>query len=63
MIKRGITMTEYISVKQMSERLNISMDTAYQFVHSETFPSIQIGRIIRIPVDKLEKWLDKRRTA
>jgi|LSQX01.2.fsa_nt_gb excisionase family DNA binding protein len=53
-------MTEYISVKQMAERLNISTDTAYEMVHSAGFPAIKINRTIRIPVDKLEKWLEKR---
>ena len=53
-------MTEYISVKQMEERLNISTDTAYEMVLSAGFPAIKINLTIRIPVDKLEKWLEKR---
>ena len=53
-------MTEFISVKQFAEKFNINLDTAYEYVHSEGFPKITIGRIIRIPVDKLEKWVEKR---
>lgn len=55
-------MTEYITVKQMAERLNISLDMAYDMVHSEGFPAIKLNRTIRIPVDRLEKWLEKRMT-
>jgi len=52
-------MQEYISVKQMAERLNISIDTAYTYSRMEGFPVIRIGRTIRIPVNALEKWLEK----
>lgn len=55
-------MTEYISVKQMAENLNISLDSAYDLTHIADFPTYRIGRSIRIPVDKLEKWIEKRRT-
>ena len=57
----GGHMTEYISVKQLAERLNVSLDTAYVYTHIEDFPAIRINRLVRIPVDKLEKWLEKRR--
>jgi excisionase family DNA binding protein len=53
-------MEQYISVKQMAKNLNISLDTAYEYIHSENFPICRIGRTIRIPEDKLQKWLDKR---
>lgn len=52
-------MTEYISVKQMAEKLNISLDTAYTYTHMANFPAVKIGRIIRIPTDALEKWISK----
>lgn len=53
-------MTNYISVKQISQKLNISLDTAYTWVHMAGFPSSKVGRIIRISEDKLEKWLEER---
>ena len=59
-LKGGLHMEEYISVKQMSELLNISIDTAYEYVHTEDFPLCRIGRTIRIPKEKLQKWLEKR---
>lgn len=54
-------MNEYISVKQMAQLLNISLDTAYTYSHQKDFPVTRIGRTIRISVEKLEKWLDKRK--
>lgn len=53
-------MTNYITVKQMAEKLNISLDTAYVWVHMAGFPATRVSRTIRISEDKLEKWLDKR---
>ncbi|MDP4120975.1 MAG: helix-turn-helix domain-containing protein [Bacillota bacterium] len=53
-------MTEYISVAQMATKLNISRELAYDLIHAEGFPLTKLGRIVRIPVDKLEKWLEKR---
>ena len=53
-------MEEYISVKQLAKRLNISLDTAYEYTHITGFPAIKINKLIRIPVSSLEKWLDKR---
>lgn len=31
---------------------------AYQMIHSNGFPKIQINRKIYIPKDKLEKWIN-----
>lgn len=56
-------MTEYISIKQMAKLLNISLDTAYQYSRMRDFPAYRIGRSIRIPVDKLEKWIEKRKAV
>lgn len=55
-------LSEYISVKQMAEKLNISLDTAYKMSRTEGFPAYRIERSIRISVEKLEKWLEKRRS-
>ena len=54
-------MTEYISVKQMADKLNIKKDKAYELVHISGFPAYKLGKSIRISVEKLEKWLEKRK--
>lgn len=53
-------MTNYITVKQMAEKLNISLDTAYTWIHIHGFPAIKVKRAVRINEEKLEKWLEKR---
>lgn len=54
-------MTEYITVKQLAKKLNISLNAAYIMVNTKGFPVTRMfSRNIRIPVDKLEKWLEKR---
>jgi excisionase family DNA binding protein len=47
----------------MAKLLNISLDTAYQYSRMRDFPAYRIGRSIRIPVDKLEKWIEKRKAV
>ncbi len=56
-------MQEYLTIKQVAERLNISVDTAYDYSHMKGFPSIKIGKLIRIPADELEKWLQRRKVV
>ncbi len=53
-------LVEYISVKQMAGKLNVSLDTAYEYTHMKGFPACKIGRTVRIPVDRLEEWLKKK---
>lgn len=47
---------EYISVKLMAKRLNISIDTAYTYVRKKGFPAYKVGRLIRISgTEKVDK--------
>lgn len=43
-------------VKDVSAVMGISAPKAYELVHSEGFPSIQVGRKIVIPRDRFLKW-------
>lgn len=54
---------EYIKVKEMANRLGISLRIAYKYVHTKGFPAIALGRSIRIPVDGMDEWLEKRRLS
>lgn len=54
---------EYISVKEMANRLGISLRVAYKYAHTKGFPAYNIGRIIRIPTDEMEAWLGKRKVT
>lgn len=57
-----ITQTEsdiiLYTVKDIQEIFKCGINQAYQIVHSNGFPKIQIGRKIYIPKDKFEKWIN-----
>lgn len=48
-----------LTVKDIQEILHIGRDTAYRLVRSNGFPSIIIGRSIRIPEDEFNRWIEK----
>ena len=39
--------------------LGISRANAYNLMHQENFPSIQVGKRIIVPKEKLKEWIDK----
>lgn len=46
-----------ISVRELSDELGISAPTAYALVNRADFPTIRIGRRIRIPRAGFERWI------
>lgn len=54
---------EFMSTKELQEKLGVSKTTAYSLVQSGEVPSIKIGRSYRIPREMFEAWVkDKVRT-
>lgn len=49
---------EYLKVKDVEETLRISRKKAYTLVNEKDFPTIRIGKSIRIPQKDFEKWLE-----
>ena len=47
-----------LSVKQVSEILAVSQNTAYALVRSKKIHSIRVGRSYRIPLDAVIKYLN-----
>lgn len=47
------------TVEEAAEALGICRARAYDMVNIEGFPVVRIGRCIRIPKDRLEKWLNE----
>ena len=45
--------------KEIKEALQVSQDMAYKIVNTDGFPSIKIGRTIRVPEDEFDKWVKK----
>ena len=46
-----------LTIKQASERLNVSRSKFYEFIHSGQIKGARIGRCIRIPRQELEIFI------
>ena len=53
---------EYLSPKEIEERLKLSHATVSKLINIKGFPSIRIGRNIRVKAEDLESFLDTYRT-
>ena len=47
-----------LTVEDIQRVLRISRAKAYELAHTNDFPTIRIGRAIRIPRDAFRRWLD-----
>ena len=50
-----------LTVEQVQKILGISRVKAYELVHTAGFPTIRIGRAIRVPREALMRWLDEQK--
>lgn len=48
-----------LCLKQLSEILAVSRNTAYELVRSEKIHSVRIGRVYRIPLEAVIDYLSK----
>lgn len=48
-----------LTVAQAAELLQLGRDTTYQLTHRSDFPSIRVGRAVRINRAALQAWLDQ----
>ena len=46
-----------ISVQELSGKMGISLNKAYELTRSPGFPILRVGTRILIPVDSLNEWL------
>ena len=53
---------ELYSAKDIQRILKLGRDKTYKLLNSKGFPSIKIGRDIRVPKDEFDKWI-KRNTG
>ena len=51
-----------LNVVQVAAVLGISRAGAYELVHSEGFPTLEIGSRIVVPKDRLREWIDANTT-
>ena len=48
-----------LSAEDVAQVLGISRANAYILMHSKGFPTLQIGKRMTVPKDKLIEWIDK----
>ena len=46
-----------MSVRELAERMGISLPMAYDLTRREDFPSLHVGARILIPIDAFMDWL------
>lgn len=52
-----------LSANQVAQVLGISRANAYTLMHSKGFPTIQIGKRMVVPKNKLMEWMEKQTTS
>jgi excisionase family DNA binding protein len=49
---------EWLSTKQASDRLGVTLRTLYRLIDDGQLPAYKIGRVIRLKADELEAFID-----
>lgn len=52
-----MTLPLLLTREQTAEACQVSLDTIDQWTHTRGFPVIRQGRLVRIPVESLNRWL------
>ena len=48
-----------LTVNELAEILRIGRSSAYELCRQNQFPVVRIGKVIRIPKQALNEWLDR----
>jgi excisionase family DNA binding protein len=48
-----------LTVSELRDVLRISLPKAYELAHQQAFPTVYVGRAIRIPRDSFISWLER----
>ena len=57
----GTVDTEYLTVQQLADLLQVSVSTIYQWRHQGAGPrGLRVGRYLRFPLREVEAFLEKR---
>ena len=52
-----------LRVQEAADALGVSRSTVYALVAEDAIPSVRVGRLVRIPVDRRQRWIDQRSTG
>ena len=55
--------SDWLSTKEASERLGVTLRTLYRFIDEGRLPAYQMGRVIRLKSDELASFIDSLRIA
>ena len=47
----------FLSAKDVSKLLGVSLSTAYELMHEDEFPSLRVGYRYVIPKEDFQKWV------
>ena len=56
---KGAKYMGFLTVKDVSEVLHISLPMAYRLANDADFPTVKLGRVIRIPEDGFRRWVER----
>jgi excisionase family DNA binding protein len=51
---------QYLTVKEVAQRLNVSSSTVNNLARDGEMPVIYFGRLLRVPVNKFEQYLESK---
>ena len=49
----------FLNAELVGKVLGVSSTTAYELMHSESFPSMRIGSRLIVPKEKFAEWVNK----
>ena len=52
-----------LTMRHVIEVTGVSRDTAFRLVHQRGFPSVRVGKQIRVPKAAFQRWLEEQTTT
>ena len=49
---------EFLTVREVQEMLGISKSGVYRLLHTDGFPALKIGNLVKVRRTELEAWLE-----
>lgn len=53
-----MAMKEFLTVREVQEMLGISKSGVYRLLHTDGFPALKIGNLVKVRRTELEAWLE-----
>ncbi len=51
-------MTQLLTTNEAAKRLGVSLRTVQRLLTEGELPIVRVGRLVRVPDDKLDKWIE-----